>query len=67
MQMIPVNSTAMRAVGYDPNSRRMKITFQQGDTYDFCNVPQHVFDGLLSATSKGSYYNRYIRDRYECY
>jgi len=67
MDMIPVNSSAIHAIGYDPISQGMKITFNQGSTYDFCNVPQHVFDSFISSTSKGSYYNQNIRDRYQCF
>jgi len=66
MHMIRVNSSAISAIGYAPQSRRMKITFTQGHTYDFCRVPQNVFDGLLHATSMGSYYNIHIKDRYQC-
>lgn len=66
MQMIRVNSSAMVAVGYDPQTRRLKITFAQGHTYDFCGVPRHVFDALMRAASKGTYYNTYIKDRYPC-
>jgi hypothetical protein len=66
MQMIPVSSTAIAAVGYDEQTRRMKITFQQGHTYDFCGVPRHIFEGLLGAVSKGSFYNDHIKDRYQC-
>ena len=67
MKMIRVNSSAIIAVGYDPQTRRMKIKFSQGDTYDFCGVPEHIFQGLLRAGSKGTYYNDHIRDRYQCY
>ncbi|MDF5779485.1 KTSC domain-containing protein [Pseudomonas syringae] len=56
----------MTAVGYDPATRRMSIRFQQGHSYDFCNVPPAIHQGLMSAGSKGSYYSRYIRDRYRC-
>ena len=66
MDMIPVRSSAISAVGYDPDTLRMYIRFQQGHTYTFCRVPQHIFDGLLSATSKGTYYDHHIRDRYQC-
>ncbi|WP_236194834.1 KTSC domain-containing protein [Pseudomonas glycinae] len=66
MEMIAVRSSAMTAVGYDPATRRMKIRFEQGHSYDFCGVPSAVHQGLMAATSKGSYYNRYIRDRYQC-
>lgn len=66
MQMIRVSSSGISAVGYDAASRRMKITFVQGHTYDFCGVPQNIFDGLLRSSSKGGYYNEFIRDRYRC-
>ena len=66
MQMMRVSSSAISAVRYDPATRRMKITFVQGHTYDFCGVPQHVFDGLVRSASKGGYYNDYIKDRYQC-
>ena len=66
MDMISVSSSAISAVGYDPTTMRMKVRFVQGDTYDFCRVPAHVFQGLLNARSKGSYYNDHIRDRYQC-
>jgi hypothetical protein len=66
MEMIRVRSSAIQAVGYDQATHRMRIVFEQGDAYDFCGVPAHVFQNLLSASSKGSYYNDHIRDRYQC-
>lgn len=66
MKMIPVQSSAIRAVGYDLSTMRMDIQFIEGETYPFCGVPQNVFEGLLSARSVGTYYNQYIRDRYQC-
>ena len=66
MRMIPVSSSALSAIGYDPQTRRMKITFAQGHTYDFCRVPQQVFDALMRAPSKGTYYNENIKGRYPC-
>lgn len=66
MNMIPVRSSAIRAVGYDPASLRLKILFMQGHSYDFCGVPVQVYQGLMSARSIGSYYNSFIKDRYRC-
>ncbi len=66
MEMIRVRSSAISAIGYDPSSQRMKITFKQGSTYDYCHVPQNVFDSFLSASSKGGYYDGYYRVRYDC-
>jgi hypothetical protein len=61
-----VNSRAIAAVGYDPATNRMKITFKQGKTYDFCRVPLNVYQGLLNAVSKGGYFDKVIKDRYQC-
>lgn len=66
MDMIPVQSSAIRAVGYDERSGRMTIEFVSGGAYDFCGVPSHVYEGLMRSWSKGSYYNDHIRDRYQC-
>ncbi len=66
MEMIRVSSSANSAVGYDLQSRRMRITFTQGYTYDFCRVPDHVHAGLMRSSSKGTYYNENIKDRYPC-
>ena len=64
--MIRVNSTAIVAIGYDAQTSRLRIQFQQGHSYDFCGVPQNVHAAFMRAYSKGSYYNDYIKDRYHC-
>ena len=64
--MIRVSSTAINAVGYDPSTQQMQIKFAQGHTYTFCRVPPAVFEGLLHASSKGSYYDSRIKGRYHC-
>jgi hypothetical protein len=67
MDMIAViSSSAIAAVGYDAAACKMKVRFVAGETYDFCGVPQGVFEGLLGAVSKGRYYNEHIKDRYHC-
>ena len=67
MEMIRLSgSSAIRAVGYDEGSMRMRIAFQAGHSYDFCRVPVRIFEGLLRASSAGAYYNQHIKDRYHC-
>lgn len=59
------NSTAIRQAEYDANSRTLSIWFtQSGGPYHYYNVPQHIYDGLLRASSKGTYFNDHIRDQY---
>lgn len=59
------NSTAVHAASYDAASGTLTLWFTSGGQgYDYYRVPASVFDGLLSASSKGSYFNTYIRDQY---
>ena len=65
--MIPVTSRAIAAVGYDPIGGRLCIQFKNDSKfYDFCGVPERIYQGLIAAPSKGTYYNDHIRDRYRC-
>jgi hypothetical protein len=66
VKMTPVSSSAIEAVGYDPSTGLMRIRFTGGNEYDFCDVPENVYQALMSASSRGTYYNDYIRDRYPC-
>jgi hypothetical protein len=66
MKMHSVDSSAILEVGYEESTKQMKIKFKQGRVYDFCQVPKNIFQGLLESKSKGTYYNKYIRDNYQC-
>ena len=63
--MIPVNSSAIRAVGYDVYTLILSVEFHTGKVYDHPGVPHWVYDGLMRAPSKGAYYSRYIRGKYK--
>jgi len=64
MKLINVNSSAINKVGYEnPN---LYIEFTHGRRYIYSPVPENVFQGLLQASSKGTYYNDNIKDRYSC-
>lgn len=63
MNMIPVESSNLVAVGYDNSSRTLVIRFHSG-TYEYSNVPNSVYQGLMSAYSKGEYHHRYIKNVY---
>lgn len=62
--MVNLNSSAIRAADYDSASRRLYLWFPNNGPYTFYGVPPHVYAGLISASSAGSYYNQYIRGRY---
>lgn len=60
--LIPVDSSAIRAIGYDGGT--LTVEFHTGRVYDHPNVPYSVFVSFLRSSSKGAFYNQYIRGRY---
>ena len=62
--MIEVNSTNLSAVGYDSETNILTIEFNNGGFYEYYGVPQTIYDELMSAPSKGSFFHRFIRDTY---
>lgn len=67
MEMIKVDSTAISHIGYDKDTKQMKITFKSSGTYDYCRVPENVFEAFKNASSIGTHYSKYIKDKYNCY
>lgn len=64
MSLIPVSSSAISAVGYDPFFGILTVRFRNGRVYDHPDVPWWVYVELMEASSMGAYYNRCIRGRY---
>ena len=67
MEIFDVQSRAISSIGYDSMSQRMEVTFVQSGTYEYCNVPQIVFDSFYNSKSKGTHYSDYIKGRYQCH
>ncbi len=63
MDMVSVSSSNLRAVGYDPFSRTLRIQFNNG-TYDYYDVPEHIYQGLMTASSHGQYHAAHIKNVY---
>ncbi len=64
MSLIPVNSSAIRAVGYDGYT--LAIVFTTSDqVYMHPGVPAWGYQALMAAPSLGAYYNQHIRGRYK--
>ena len=65
MERQPVDSSAIRSVGYDAFNSILEIEFVQPNRiYAFYDVPYSVYSELMEAESKGSYFNEDIRDLY---
>lgn len=56
-----VQSSNLTSVGYD-EFQTLEIEFESGSIYQYFNVPSSVYHGLMSASSHGSYFSRYVKD-----
>ncbi len=64
MIRIPVTSSNITAIGYDEASRTLEIEFTSGAIYQYFDVPPAVHQGLMSASSHGSYLASSIKGEY---
>lgn len=67
MERIPVQSSNLASVGYDPQNSILEIEFNNGSIYQYTGVPQEVYEGLMNADSKGSYFHYNIKKAGYCY
>lgn len=64
MKREPVRSSAIRAVGFDPQSRTLEVEFANGRVYRYFDVPEFLHRGFMVAQSKGAYFNTRIEARF---
>ena len=66
MNLTPVESSTLVAVGYDYDGELLRLEFcRRHVVYQYFAVPAAVHEALLAATSKGSFFNQAIRGRYQ--
>jgi hypothetical protein len=61
MEMTPVSSSNLAAVGYDNESATLRIQFLHGGIYDYQGVPADIYEGLINAGSKGQFFDKFIK------
>jgi hypothetical protein len=59
-------STVIRWFDYRADTRELVVTFTTGRRYVYAEVPLEVAEAFRAAFSKGSFFNRRIRDRFDC-
>lgn len=64
MERISVTSSNLCSIGYDSETSTLEVEFNKGSVYQYHGVPQDVFDSLMQAGSKGSYFNSNIKNSY---
>jgi ATP-dependent DNA helicase RecG len=65
IKRIPVASSNIAAVGYDKEACILEIEFHHGAIYQYANVPEKVYEELMSSPSQGAYFMNEIKGRFE--
>ena len=64
MELRNVTSSNLTQIGYDIGTNTLRIAFSSGRVYDYYNVDEQIYRHLLQSPSKGKFFHKYIRDRY---
>ena len=64
MELTPVSSSNVAAVGYDPDTSTLEVEFKNGSSYQYFDVPETEFFNLRDAPSVGKYLNASIKGHY---
>ena len=66
IEMQSVKSSLLDKVGYDPEAKVLAVQMNySSDVYLYRGVPQAIYDDLLAADSKGSFYVENIKGQFE--
>jgi hypothetical protein len=57
-------SSHLEKVDYDDSTDTMSVTFRDGRTYDYMNVPASTVRQFQAAGSFGEFFNRQIKSRF---
>ena len=63
-EWFPVHSSNIAGIKYDKASRTLTIMFDRSTIYSYEDVSEILYTKMKSATSKGRFYNTYIKGIY---
>lgn len=66
MDMKPVTSSNIKAVGYHAPSKRLSVEFRGSGTYHYDDVPPETHEALMGATdSHGKHFHANIKGKFK--
>ena len=65
MIRIPVVSSNLKSVGYDPKTKSLEVEFKGGGVHQYLDVSTGHHKALMSAPSIGSYFHEHIRSAHK--
>lgn len=64
MDRVPVVSSNVASVGYDPGTMTLEVEFLDGSVYQYFDVPEGDYTALVGGGSVGGYLNSNIKGHY---
>ncbi len=64
MDRVNVVSRNIKSIGYDPSINTLEVEFNSGSIYQYYTVPSSIYEGIMSANSKGTFLNDHIKGKY---
>jgi len=64
MNRTNVSSSNIASIGYGEERHILEIQFHSGGIYQYFNVPQAEYDGIMNASSHGQYFDQHINNVY---
>lgn len=64
MNRVSVSSSNIASVGYEQSSQTLEVEFNSGAIYEYYEVPEFVYQELISASSVGRYFAQQIKNTY---
>lgn len=65
IKRIPVASSNIASVGYDKEAHILEIAFHHGAIYQYVDVPEKVYEELMSSPSQGAYFMNEIKNKFK--
>jgi len=62
--MFEVESSNIKAIGYDAKAKILRISFKAGATYDYSKVPKEIFGSFMASGSIGRFFFSEIKSKY---
>ena len=63
--MDSVESSFIDSIGYDELGKRLIVRFDSEAIYEYQNVSKDVYSAFIEAESKGHFYSKHIRGKFE--
>jgi hypothetical protein len=61
IEMTPVTSSLLKAVGYDAEKQELHVHFNKGGEYIYHDVPKEAHEAFVSAPSHGKHFLSVIK------